>query len=155
MKLLFLMLLVCCSFLVLTFSFLALAQAPGADVDPNALVPQLIGAIQGRNWIVVVCLVTILVVWLARKLPIPFLKTDRGGAILVMALGIATALLAALAGGAPMTLSLIIGSVVSAVTAAGGFNVFNKIFFPSDTPEAKAAAAGVEAAKNPTIPLNR
>lgn len=76
-----------------------LAQAePGTD--PVSLLSQIVSAIQGKQWLLVVPLATLALVWGARvflRKSVPWLATDRGGAVLGLVAATATAFLAAVA----------------------------------------------------------
>ncbi len=108
-----------------------LAQDTG---DPGTLITQLLGAIQGRNWILIVSAVLSGAIYVVRRWGlawIPWFGTDRGGAVLTVVVGILGALASALATGHFMASSFVDGLVL-AMNTAGGFVLVKRILAPSD-----------------------
>ena len=135
----------------LTFVLTAYAQVIDPSADPNALIQLFFAKIQAGNWKAVAALVAIGAVWALRKFGgryIPFLKTDRGGALLTLVTGITGGLGHALLAGVPITTELISDGLVVGVMSAGGYVVVKRILWPSDAKKT-ADAAGAAAAKDP------
>jgi hypothetical protein len=105
---------------------------PLAQVVITDLVTQLLAAANQKNWWLVGVLAVIGLVAAIRKLAaytdkLKFFLTDRGGAILALAAGIAGSLVtAAVSGG--INLQTLLNGVILGVTSAGGYNVVKKIF---------------------------
>jgi len=92
----------------------------------------LLDAVQSRNYALLVALVVVLAVYLLRKFGgsrLPFLRTDRGGALLVLGVALAGAVANALAAGAPFSGELLLTAVRVALTAAGGFTLVKRLVF--------------------------
>ncbi len=110
------------------FPIVAFAQLVDPTVDPNAFTTQLLAAIQGGQWRVVVVLVAVGAIFLLRKLgtQIPgavgtFLASNRGGALLALAFAVITGLGTALLGGTPITLKVVLDVLLLGFTAIGGW----------------------------------
>ena len=67
---------------------------------------------------------------------IPFLKTDRGGALTVLLLGVAGGLVNAMVAGDGFSMNGLATGAYVTFLSAGGFTVLKKVLFPSD-PAAK------------------
>jgi len=147
-----------------------LAADPSDDLGKLALV--LLKAVQDRNWWLVVSLVLSLVLAGVRKIGpgllegrwpagAAWLKSDVGGAVLVLGLGILGGIATALAGGAPIGAGLLIDALKVSLGSAGGFVLVKKLFgFSSAKVEAagqaavdKSPPAGVAGVTGPTLPL--
>lgn len=122
-------------------TFLVLAQA-AVQPDPEqagAFVKLLVDAASSRNWPLLAALVVVALVWAVRRFGaarLPWLGTDRGGAVLVLATSLAGAVATALAGGAGLSLPLLVEALAVAVSAAGGFNLVKKLAAPAPAPVA-------------------
>jgi hypothetical protein len=106
----------------------------------------LIGAASSRNWPLLAALVVVLAVYLVRRFAaarVPWLGTDRGGAVLVLATSLAGALASALLGGAGLSLPLLLEALSVAVSAAGGFNLVKKLASAPPPPAPAAVPAPV------------
>ncbi|TQF09182.1 hypothetical protein FJV41_45945 [Myxococcus llanfairpwllgwyngyllgogerychwyrndrobwllllantysiliogogogochensis] len=122
-------------------------------VGPNpeqfeAFAQLLLDAVTSRNYALLAALVVVLLVYLLRKFGgafIPFLRTDRGGAVLVLGVSLAGAVANALAAGAPFSLALLVTALKVALTAAGGFTVIKRLVFGTPAIE-RAGQAGELAA---------
>lgn len=122
--------------LMLTLPLLAIAQA--APDDPGVIITALLGAIQGRNWTVVVGLALTGITLLARRFGgtyVPWLKTDRGGATLGISVSVLGAVGTVLAAG-QLSASTILDAVALATTNAGTYALIKKLLKPSDAPTA-------------------
>lgn len=147
--------------ILLVAPVIAMAQDFTA-LGPEQLAKLIFGAVQTGNWKLVAALAVVALVWLARRVGgnyIPLLKTDRGGALLVLLLGVAGALATAFTAGATLTAQVLFHGITTGIMAAGGFNLMKKLLWPTvPAPTvliAPAAAAGAEAAKNPGSTLNQ
>lgn len=83
---------------MLSLPAVALAQVGDATSDPVSLLNQILAAIQSQQWLLLVPLATLALVWVARvflRKTIPWLATDAGGAVLGLVAATATAVLAA------------------------------------------------------------
>lgn len=69
---------------------------------------------------------------------IPFLKTDRGGALTVLVLGLSGGLVNALAAGDGISTDGALLGAMASFMAAGGFTLVKKLLFPSDAPKPPA-----------------
>ncbi len=141
----------------------ALVIAPTPQMAPQeqdalALLNLIVSAARGRNWALLGALVLSLLVWAVRKFAsrvavafagkllgraAAWLTTDRGGALLALLAGIASALAVAFASG--FSWGLLLDGVVAGVTAAGGYAVVRKLCFPSGKDAAQAVAANAAA----------
>jgi hypothetical protein len=140
---------------------LSLAQVPP---DPEASVAEFAAAIyqafSAKNWGVLVALALIGLVAIARKYgskALPFLGTDRGGALLSLLGGFGLSVFAAAtAAGAHSVLQVIGSGLLMTITASGTYAIAKKLLFPSgankvqeiqaDAPGVQAAAAGAAVA---------
>lgn len=129
------------------------AQAPAAaDAQPDSFVAAIsaVGkAFATRDWRALAAALLVLIVmgvrWLAgvktQGLPpklaafLSWLRTDRGGAVTALVVGILSAAGALLAAGGPITWSVIVSGLVNAFVAAGGYALVKKLLWPSDKPE--------------------
>jgi hypothetical protein len=96
-------------------------------------VKPVMAAIQSGDWPLVIALAVIASVSLIKKFggdKIPWLKTDEGGATLVLITAITGAIGNSLASGAPLNWGLILTGVKVGFTAAGGYAVTKKILKP-------------------------
>lgn len=112
----------------------------GDNVDVVGIVKKAQEAGHDKNWSILFIIASVVVglTWLLRKfggLFIPFLKTDRGGAVTVLVLGVAGGLVNALAAGSSVTLDVVVSGMGVGFMSAGGFTVLKKLLFPSDAPE--------------------
>jgi len=133
-----------------------LAVDPGDDLAHLAVI--LLDAVRDRNWWLVVSLVLSLVLSLVRKFGpgllegkwpagAAWLKSDVGGAVMVLGLGLSGGFVTALAGGAPIGMALVVDALKVSLGSAGGFVLVKKLFgFNRDEVE-QAGVAAVD--KNP------
>jgi hypothetical protein len=89
-------------------------------------------AVQAGNWKMAVSGLLFLLMFVLRKLKLPFLRGDRGGTISVLVMAQLGAFGTALSSGQPITLSLLIGTVGVGLGAIGGYTAVKKIIWPSD-----------------------
>jgi len=105
------------------------------EADPMGFVRQLLEAVGGGKWKLLAALVLIGAVYVLRrggKKLIPWLGTERGGVVLTIGSAVATGLALALASSAPMSVSLILGCVLTAAAASGIFVWIKKLLAPDD-----------------------
>jgi acyl carrier protein len=146
---------------VLLFPLAVLAQevvvAPSPD-DLASFAQVTLDAVQHKNWGLLASLGVVVLVWALRKwgsVKIPFLATDRGGAVLALVWGIAGAIATGLLAGAPLDLALLIKGLTVGVTAIGVFSGAKKLATATKAGEAAAApvtdtAAAVKVLNGPT-----
>jgi hypothetical protein len=108
------------------------------SADPTGAVDKLAKALSSGAYLLAFLVAMCLAVWLARLLPIAFLKTDRGGALLALLSGICGTFVVLEVSHVKWSAGVIIGGVVSGATAAGGYAMIKKLFFPSDKAATKA-----------------
>lgn len=114
---------------------------PAASIDPEAdpggFLHALFAAARGGQWRLLAAALLIGLVYLARRFAgkaIPYLRTDRGGVILTLTLGILAGIATALGTAAPFSASLILGGVLTGMTAAGGWVMLRRLISPKDPP---------------------
>lgn len=104
------------------------------DFDFLSLAKQIFDAIMSGQWALVAALALILVVFVLRKFvapKVPFLASDAGGAILVLATSIFGAFGNALAAGQPLSFALAVKALQIGFAAAGGWAVLKKALLPA------------------------
>jgi hypothetical protein len=117
----------------------------GDTVDFSGIAKKALEAGHDKNWSILFGFASIVVAltWLARRfggLYVPFLKTDRGGALIVLLFGVSGGLLNALAVDSTVTVDSIVAGMGVGFQSAGGFSVLKKLTFPSDVPAAPTPA---------------
>lgn len=103
--------------------------------DFGAFLSQVMAAVQAKDYQIIAALALVLVTFVARswgKRFIPWLNTDRGGAVLALFLGVAGAFVTSLAARVSFGFQTVLDGLVVGVTAAGGWTVVKKIISPSD-----------------------
>jgi hypothetical protein len=108
---------------------------PDPSQDPGGVVASLLAAAKAGQWRLLAGLVLSVLVWAARRWgsgAVPWLKTDRGGAVLVLLLALLGGIGTSLAGSGPFGLSLLVNSLSMAFVSAGGYTVVKRILSPSD-----------------------
>jgi hypothetical protein len=151
--------------LVVLLSGAALAQivdggiVPSTIPDPStsfgAYAQLVFQAVQSSNWKVLVIIVMVGLTYVVKEYggrAWPWLDTDRGGAVLALAVGVLGSMANALAASAAISPQLLLNGFLMGVTAAGGYNVVKKILFPQDMAPAAPAPAPVAAA--PVVPAS-
>ncbi len=99
------------------------------------LIMMAIEAVRDGHWWLFAAIVVSALVWLLRSYGekfIPWLGTDRGGAVLVLSTGILGSLAALILAGDEVGLELLIEGLKVGFTAAGGYVVIKKILKPGD-----------------------
>jgi hypothetical protein len=96
-------------------------------------------------------------VWVLRKwgsARIPFLKTDRGGAVLSLVSGIGLAIAAASTAPGSHSFGEVLGmGLLSAITASGTYSLVRKLLFPSESALTLPRGQSIDS-KTAIIPLN-
>lgn len=108
---------------------------PSPDDDPGAFVSSVLNAAKAGQWRLLAGFLLVGLVWAARKWgsgAVPWLKTDRGGAALVLVLALLGGIATTLLSGQAFAWGLLVNSLSMAFTAAGGYAVLKKILWPSD-----------------------
>lgn len=104
------------------------------DLDVLGLAKQIFDAVMGGHWALVAAAVLMLAVYLLRKFgagKIPFLATDAGGALTVLATSELGALANALAAGQPLSWGLVWQALSVGFAAAGGWAILKKALLPA------------------------
>jgi hypothetical protein len=115
----------------------------GDDIDIVGIAKKARESGHSKNWSVMFIIVSVLVVltWGVRKFGgmfIPFLKTDRGGAITVLVLGFLGGILNVLATRDSLSIDVVIEGFVFSIMSAGGFSVVKKLLFPAEPADSGA-----------------
>lgn len=111
----------------------AVVVAP--DANPLGFLESLFNAAKAGNWRLLSALALVGLVYVIRKFgqkALPWLGTDRGGAVSALVVGVAGSLSLALMSSAPINAAMIVNGLGLGVMAAGGFVVVKRILFPSD-----------------------
>lgn len=98
----------------------ASASTAPPDIDPTSTAGQAFTAFKAGKYIGGVCLLVILAVWGVRKYGGAWFKTDRGGSVLAILVGQATAFGTAAAAGALNAGSIVDAVIAGLVLAAAG-----------------------------------
>lgn len=108
--------------------------AEKAKADPVGTAAQVVKDIKSGNWRMVAAGVLALLMLLAAKARSQWkwFRGKRGGAVLVLVLGLAGSFSAALATSSPLDLSLFVGALGVTWTAVGGYTHIRRIIWPSD-----------------------
>jgi hypothetical protein len=99
------------------------AVLPNPD-NSDAFLKSVFDAVMSKNWMWTGALGVIALVWLIRKFgakKLPFLATDRGGALLVMVTSLLGAAATALGAGKPITGDVFRQALMLGFMGAGGF----------------------------------
>lgn len=124
---------------VLLLPSLAFAQTSIPEPDLGGLASTFLAALASKNYALLGTVAVLALVWAARTFGakvIPGLGTPRGGAILSAVGGTAALLVAALTAGQPLTVSLVVGCLWTALSASGLWSVGKNLAAPA--PQAKA-----------------
>lgn len=110
------------------------AAPPDIEGDPIGSIEQFVLAIKSGNWKMVGSLALALVMLVLVKLRdrIKWFAGDRGGAVLVMVLGLLGGFAAALHAGATVDWKLVLGIVGTVWTAVGGVQWVKRLIWPQD-----------------------
>ena len=134
---------------ILLIAGVAYGQAssqPASAGDPWFVFTSMWTALQHRSWGLGMAAALVLIVLglrygaglLAARLPgragkaCGWLNTDRGGALLVLASGVAGAVFVAKLAGQALTPQVLTGGIGAGITAAGGWNVVKRLLAPKD-----------------------
>lgn len=132
-----------------------------ATINPDdalSLIKAIIDAASGKNWLLLVPVAALLVIFLVRKFvgpKVPWLQTDRGGALLALLGAVASAVVsAAVVPGPKSVLSVAMATVTFLLGNQLLFTWLNKLLSPSGADAVKAVdakVATVAAATDPTV----
>lgn len=117
---------------------------PLPDPDPLALGRDAVTALMSKQWLFALIPIINLLVWLIRKLApaIPWLGTDRGGAIVAILTGVALPIVTAIITGQALNVGLVV-TIISVMTSSiGVFVAGKKIIAPSDKVTVPGGGAG-------------
>lgn len=134
------------------------AAMPDPEADPLKLVSEFVKAAQAKNWLLLVPLALVALIALARRFLgkyVPFLQTDRGGALLSLLAAVAAALYAAATSSGSASLPQIL--VAAGATLLGNQLVFGyvkKLATVSGEDRAQLAEAKAGAALGPSAAGN-
>ena len=108
-----------------------------SDVIDSA--KDLFSAVKDKKWSMAIALLVSLLTLAIRKWPwlvkskIPWLATDRGGVVLVLATSLLASLSTAVIGGAAWSFSLLARAAETAAMAIGGYQGIKRLFWPKDS----------------------
>ena len=108
---------------------------PDFEANPMGALESFVTAIKAGKWRVVAAFVLAFVMFLLRKYrdKVPWFKGDRGGAILVMVLGLAGGTVTALLSeGVKLDWKLPVGIVLTVWAAVGGVQWLKRVIWPKD-----------------------
>ena len=134
--------------------------SPVVADDPFKLVEQIIAAAQAKNWLLLVPVACLLAVYLVRRFvgpKIPWLNTDRGGALLNLLSAVFAAVVSAALVPGPHTVVSVIGTVVTVLMSNQLlFAYLNKLLSPTgkdavQAVDAKVATVAANSATAPTV----
>ncbi len=111
------------------------AAALDPAADPGGAVTSVLNAAKGGQWRLLAGLLLSLLVWGARSYGakwVPWLKTDRGGAALVLGAALLGGLATVLSGDSSLSLATLANALSMAFSAAGGWVIVKKLLAPSD-----------------------
>lgn len=97
---------------------------PDPEADGMGFLKTIVDAAMSRNWAWLAALALVAVVWALRRFAggkLPWLKTDRGGAVLVLATSVVGALATSLGAGKALGGEVVLQAVYVGFMAAGGF----------------------------------
>lgn len=140
--------------LVVPLSALAGPPVIPEPSDMEAFARLAFEAVTQRNWALVAALAVIAIVYVLRRFGgtrFPFLRTDRGGALLVLLVALAGAVGNVLLAGTPFTVAVLVHVLVVALSAAGGFNLLKKLLFGDAVVEAQQIATTTGQAAAATV----
>lgn len=107
---------------------------PDVGSDPVGFLERFVKAVKEGNWKTVGALVLVVLMLVLAKVrdKVAWFKGDRGGAVLVAILGLASGFATALISGAPITWQLVAGIIGMTWTAVGGYTWVKRIVWPKD-----------------------
>lgn len=121
-----------------------------AQDDPFKLVEQILAAAQAKNWLLLVPVACLLAVYLVRRFlgpKVPWLQTDRGGALLNLLSAVFAAVVSAALVPGPHTVVSVIGTIVTVLLGNQLlFAYLNKLLSPTGKDAAQTVAATVAVA---------
>lgn len=102
------------------------------EIDIGNVVKLVVDALNSKNWGLLACAGVLAAVYLTRRFGgafWPWLRSDAGGVVLSYVTAVLLALTSALSTGTPLSLSLLIGALLTAA-GASGFWVWGKKLLP-------------------------
>ncbi len=110
--------------------------------DPIGFLGNLVQAIRGGQWQMVVAFMLVCLVYLARRFgeKIEFFRSDRGGPILVFSISFAGSLGASMLADSPIDAKLFLTAAEVALMAMGGFVGLRRVLWPQPTKELPTGA---------------
>lgn len=111
-------------------------ELQGVD-DAAQTIVKAIGYGKAKDWRALGAAIIMLVVFGIRQglgRYVAWFKTDRGGALMALLIGVLGTVASYLAAGGGWKWSILVDGVMAAFTAAGGFSVIKKLIAPSDAP---------------------
>lgn len=120
------------SWMLLCLFTLSVWAAPPPDLtqDPGGFLNALYDAIKTKNLRVVVACGIVALVFVTRRWGsrwVPWFKTGRGGAVLVISVGVLGGVVTALGSSSPLGFQMLIDGAVMGFTAAGGWTVIKHL----------------------------
>ncbi|EPX56173.1 hypothetical protein D187_007515 [Cystobacter fuscus DSM 2262] len=103
---------------------------PPTEVGLGEVVKLVVQALTSRNWGLLACALVLGAVYVVRRFlspRVPWLSSDVAGVLLSMATAVSLALVAALQAGTPISLSLVLGALLTAAGASGLFSWGKKL----------------------------
>lgn len=100
------------------------------EVGLGEVVKLVVQAVSSRNWGLLACALVLGAVYVVRRFlsaRVPWLSSDVAGVVLSMATAVSLSLVAALQSGTPVTLSLVLGALLTAAGASGLFSWGKKL----------------------------
>ncbi|MET0405641.1 MAG: hypothetical protein ABW123_24695 [Cystobacter sp.] len=100
------------------------------EVGLGEVVKLVVQAVSSRNWGLLACALVLGAVYAVRRFlsaRVPWLSSDVAGVVLSMATAVSLSLVAALQSGTPVTLSLVLGALLTAAGASGLFSWGKKL----------------------------
>ncbi len=117
--------------------FAQTAVIPDVDQNPLAFVNLVFTAVNGKNWALLAALGVIGGTWAVRTFlggRLPWVKTDRGGAVMSLAVSMALTVGSALITGGAAALSpgLLVTALIGSIMGSGGYSVGKKLITPPE-----------------------
>lgn len=108
---------------------------PDPGTDPGGFFQSMVSAAKAGQWRLLAACFLVGLVWAARKWGsrfVPWLKTDRGGAVLVLCASLLLSVSTWLSGGGDLDLGLLFDALAMACTAAGAYSMSRRLTKPKD-----------------------
>ncbi len=107
---------------------------PLADKNPASTASEVVADVRSGDWRHAIAGLLVLVMFGLRSVrdKIPWFKGDRGGAALVLGLGVAGGIATALYTSAPLDWRLFAGAIGAATSSVGAYTLVKRILWPKD-----------------------